>query len=134
MVPQAVCPEPYGNSTAVGGGCNGSGSGQGTAADAGAAHAAVKLVARTADCMSASALAAMAPALTWLAQHGTPAAAADVAGAAAYCNSPPPEVRGPCGLSALRQCGASARRKGPVRHAFGLRGALLLKLTMSDAL
>ncbi|GLC34094.1 hypothetical protein PLESTM_000152500 [Pleodorina starrii] len=96
---QALVPDLSTNGAASGscgtsssGGAGSGSGGLGSGADVAAAHAAACLVARTADCMSPAALASLAPALTWLAQCGTPPAAADVAATATYCNSPPPEA------------------------------------------
>ncbi|KAG2423297.1 hypothetical protein HXX76_015446 [Chlamydomonas incerta] len=57
-----------------------------------AAHAAVRLLSRAAPAMPPATLAAAAPALTRLAEAGPPWVVADVATAAEFCTSPPPEA------------------------------------------
>ncbi|PNW72988.1 hypothetical protein CHLRE_14g614450v5 [Chlamydomonas reinhardtii] len=64
----------------------------GTPASLQAAHAAVRLLARAAPAMLPAALAEAAPALTRLAEAGPPEVVADVAAAAEFCTSPPPEA------------------------------------------
>ncbi|GIL45177.1 hypothetical protein Vafri_2501 [Volvox africanus] len=87
---QLLKPAQLANNGAAPGTCRGDLNSSG--AEMAAAHAAVRLIARSSDCVCPAALAALAPALTLLAQQGSPSVAADVAALAAYCNSPPPET------------------------------------------